>query len=61
MTPGFDTWISIGGTVVETTSDFDDMGVRKRRCFVDSEDPFKNDPLKLYDVSQRVFIRKTSS
>lgn len=51
LTPQYQTWISIGATVVATAPDFDEMSVQKRKCFLDNEDPFKDDPIRIYDVS----------
>ena len=50
MTPGYETWISVGATVVGTTPDFDEMDQKRRKCFTQNEDPFKNDPMKFYEV-----------
>jgi hypothetical protein len=36
--------------VVETTPDFEDMNQAKRKCFLNNEDPFKDDPLQYYEV-----------
>ena len=50
LTPGYETWISLGATVVETAPDFDDMDQRRRKCFMQSEDPFRNDPMQYFEV-----------
>lgn len=56
LTPGYETWISLGATVVETAPDFDEMDQRRRKCIMQSEDPFKDDPMKYFEVSYHSLI-----
>ena len=55
LTQGYETWISLGATVVETTSDFNEMDLGRRKCFRQNEDPFINDPNKYFQVREIFF------
>jgi len=49
--PGYETWITLDATVIAMTTEFQSMDVEKRKCKLQAEDPFKDDPIKLTDVS----------
>ena len=37
---------------METTLDFDEMDLGRRKCFMQNEDPFRNDPNKYFQVRE---------
>ena len=49
--PGYETWITLDAAIFTKTAEFKAMEVEKRGCLLQTENPFKNDPIMLIDVS----------